>query len=121
MHILLADGDTTTRFALCTLLEQHPGWLVVGEVSSADQLPGQVEAVKPDVMLLDWNFPELKAEKLITSLQEDFPKLSIIVLSGRPEFKIRACAAGADAFVSKADPPDRLINAIAAINSGMLD
>ena len=121
MHILLADGDTTTRFALCTLLEQHPGWCVVGEVSSADQLPGKVEALKPDVVLLDWNLPELKAEKLITSLKLNLPKLSIIVLSGRPEFKTRACAAGADAFVSKADPPDRLINAIAAINSGMPD
>lgn len=116
MHIVIADGGAAARFALCTLLEQHPGWRVVGEVSSAEQLPGQVEAKNPDVLLLEWNLPELKAEDFITSIKEKFPKLSIIVLSGRPELKAQVLSAGADAFVSKADPPDRLMDAISFVS-----
>jgi DNA-binding NarL/FixJ family response regulator len=112
MRILLADSGAPARFALCTLLEQHPGWRVVGEVSSAEQLPGQVIAKNPDVLLLEWNLPQLKAEDFIPSIKEKFPKLSIIVLSGRPELKAQALSAGADMFVSKADPPDRLLDAI---------
>ena len=115
MRILLADAGSSARFALCALLEQHTGWHVVGEVSSAEQLPGQVEATMPEVVLLDWNLPELNTNETISSLNEQFPELSIIVLSGRPETKSQACAAGANVFVSKADPPDRLIEAIAAL------
>ena len=42
--------------------------------------------------------------------------MSIIVLSGRPEYRKNAIAAGADAFVSKVDPPDRLLDAISSIS-----
>jgi DNA-binding NarL/FixJ family response regulator len=38
------------------------------------------------------------------------------VLSGRPEIRSEALAVGADAFVSKADPPDKLLRAIASVN-----
>jgi len=119
MHIVIADGGAAARFAMCTLLEQHPGWRVVGEVSSAEQLSGQVEAKNPDVLLLEWNLPELKAEEFIASINEEYPKLSIIVLSERPELKSQALSAGADAFVSKADPPDRLLDAISTISANI--
>jgi CheY-like chemotaxis protein len=36
----------------------------------------------------------------------------VIALSGRPEARQAALLAGADSFVSKADPPDRLLVAI---------
>lgn len=116
MRILLAVGGSAARFALCTLLEQRPGWLVVGEVSSADQLPRKIDDEKPDVILVDWDLPELKVPDLFQALHQQYPQMSIIVLSGRPEFRKKAFAAGADAFVSKVDPPDRLLDAISSIS-----
>lgn len=117
MRFLLADGGASTRFALCTLLEQHPGWRVVGEVLSGDQLLGQVNATHPDVLLLDWNLPGLNGEDFIPSLKEHSPRLAIIVMSGRPEQKMLAYSAGADAFVSKTESPDKLLGAISAIST----
>jgi DNA-binding NarL/FixJ family response regulator len=38
----------------------------------------------------------------------------VIVLSGRPEARQAVLDAGADAFVSKVEPPERLLAAIAA-------
>jgi len=119
MHIVIADGRAAARFAMCTLLEQHPGWRVVGEVSSADQLPRKIDEKKPDVILVDWNLPELNAPDLFQALHQQYPQLFIIVLSGRPEFRKKAITAGADAFVSKADPPDRLLDAISTISANM--
>ncbi|MFL7893139.1 MAG: response regulator transcription factor [Anaerolineales bacterium] len=115
MKILLADGGAAARFALCTLLEQQAGWCVVGELSSANQLEEQINQLKPDLLLLDWNLPEMKVELLVPCLKEKFSRLSIIVLSGRPELKSQACSAGADAFVSKADPPGRMLDTIRSI------
>jgi CheY-like chemotaxis protein len=40
--------------------------------------------------------------------------LAVIVLSGQPEAEQDALDAGADAFVSKADPPEQLLAAMCA-------
>ncbi|MGW8144345.1 MAG: response regulator [Anaerolineales bacterium] len=112
MRILLADESEMTRFALATLLEQRPGWVVVGEVVSAQKLFPEVEATSPDLVLLSWNLPNLRIENIIPTMAAKFPGISVIVLSGRPEARPQAMAAGAKAFVSKADPPDRLLETV---------
>ena len=117
MRFLLADPVASTRFALCTLLEQQPGWRVVGEVSSAEHILGQIKVCNADVLLLDWNLPGLIREEFIPSLKEDYPTLAIILMSGRPELKKQACSVGADAFVSKTEPPDKLLATITRIST----
>lgn len=112
LRILLADESEMTRFALATLLEQRPGWVVVGEVVSAQKLFPEVEATSPDLVLLSWNLPNLRIENIIPTMAAKFPGISVIVLSGRPEARPQAMAAGAKAFVSKADPPDRLLETV---------
>jgi DNA-binding NarL/FixJ family response regulator len=119
MQIFLADGGAAARFALWTLLEQQPGWQVVGEVASADLLLDQVGAKKPDLLLLDWNLPELIPAESIRRLHQQVPATSIIILSGRPEVQLQAISAGADDFVSKGDPPDRLLAAISSLSRGI--
>jgi CheY-like chemotaxis protein len=49
-------------------------------------------------------------------LRELCPGLPVIVLSGQPEVRRTALAAGADAFVSKADPPEQLLAALRSAN-----
>ena len=115
MRILVADNQSSARLALCALLEQQSGWLVVGEVVSAENLMSQIEDTDPDLILLNWSLPDLKAEELIPILRENRSNLSVIVLSGRPEIRFEALAAGANDFVSKADPPKRLLRAIASV------
>ena len=117
MRILLADEGTMARFALGALLEQRPGWTIVGEVVSADKLLPEIEATNPDLVLLNWNLPDLIADEFLPILSTRFPDLSVIVLSGRPETRLQAIAAGANAFVSKGDPPDRLLEAVSAVKT----
>jgi DNA-binding NarL/FixJ family response regulator len=51
----------------------------------------------------------------------DYPNLLVVVLSGRPEVRREALAAGADAFVSKVDPPERLLAALHAMDSRSME
>jgi CheY-like chemotaxis protein len=71
----------------------------------------------PDLILLDWELPGLPKIGSMTGLQNVYPNLLVIVLSGRPEVRQKALAAGADAFVSKADPPERLLAVLHSMNS----
>lgn len=112
MHILLADDRPKVRFALRVLLERQPGLEVVGEATDARDLLEQAKANCPNLVLLDWELPDLAAANLLSALREVCPHLFVIALSGRLEARRAAEAAGVDAFVSKTDPPERLLAAI---------
>jgi DNA-binding NarL/FixJ family response regulator len=114
MRILLADEQTRVRSAMQILLCQEPGVCVVGEASEGKELLAQVRATRPDLVLLDWGLPDLAAIGSLPGLQSACSNLTVIVLSVRPEARLEALAAGANDFVSKIDPPARLLLAIQA-------
>jgi DNA-binding NarL/FixJ family response regulator len=117
MRILLADGQLNVRSALGRLLKHEPGVEVVGETSEANDLMALVRTSHPDLVLLDWGLPGLSAMGSLPGLRMNNPNLLIVVLSGRPEACQTALAAGANAFVSKIDPPEKLLKALHEINS----
>ena len=112
MRILIADDQAKVRFALRVLLERQSGLEVVGEAANGEDLLTKVGALHPDLVLLAWELPGNCPGKLPATLRETCPGLAVIALSGRPEAHGAALAAGVDAFVSKGDPPERLLTAI---------
>lgn len=114
MRVLLADDQYRVRFALRVLLEQQSQFHIVGEAVDATALWAQLQTTEPDMLLLDWGLPGLKSVGDLPALHKIFPDLIIIVLSGRPEAREKALSAGADAFISKVDSPDRLLTVIEA-------
>jgi len=120
MRIMLADHRSRVRFALRALLEQRPGVNVVGEVADAVNLLSQAGMDCPDLVLLDWRLRGLAADSL-PALRRVCPDVRVIALSGRPEERGAALDAGADAFVSKADSPERLLAAIDNYGGGISD
>lgn len=114
MRILLADDQSQVRFALRVLLEQQPGLEVVGEAADGESLLAKAGTQCPDLVLLDWELPRTVVSQLLPALRSACPGLLVIALSGQPEVRSTALAAGADGFVCKCDPPERLLEAIAA-------
>jgi DNA-binding NarL/FixJ family response regulator len=119
MRILLADKQPKVRFALRVLLERQPGLDVVGEAVDWKDLLCQVRRTNPDLVLLGWELPDLGRGGLLCALREACPNLLVIALSGRPEARRAALRAGADAFVSKSDPPERLLTAVSTCRTKM--
>lgn len=121
MRVLLADDQPTLRSAVRFLLEQEPDVSIVAEAADVAALLARVSELHPDLLLLDWELPGLDTtgspRLVINSLYASCPSLHIIVLSGRPEASRPALATGASAFVSKADPPERLLAALRRVKS----
>jgi DNA-binding NarL/FixJ family response regulator len=113
MRVLLADDQPEIRSALRLLLEQADGIAVVGEANKAGDLLAQLEAARPDVLLLDWELPSLRPSETVPVMRARYPHLCVIALSSRPERSRQALAAGADAFVCKCDAPEVLLAAMA--------
>jgi DNA-binding NarL/FixJ family response regulator len=119
MRVLLADDQAWLRSALRLLLEQQADIEVVGEAAEANVLLSIIQAVSPDLLLLDWELPGAGANgsgaRLLRRIRTCCPRVSVIVMSGRPEASTMALDAGADYFVSKADPPESLLAAVCEV------
>lgn len=111
MRVLLADDEARVRSALKLLLEQQPDLHVVGEAEESASLLAEVRATQPDAVLIDWELPGAPAAELIAALQSLAPALLIVALSGRPEARRAALQAGANYFISKVEPPERVLAA----------
>lgn len=114
MRILLADDKAEVRFALRALLETQPGAKVVGEAAEIEALLALARSAGPDLILFDWDLPGREGLDVLAALRADRPALWVIALGRREEMRGAAMAAGADAFVSKADPPQQLLAVIGA-------
>ena len=114
MRILLADGEYNIRYGLRVLLEERSGFEVVGEAADVRELLAQVRAGCPDLVLLSWELPGLAGTDPLPILRSACDQVCVIVLSGRPEARRASLEAGADAFVSKVESPERLLAAIEA-------
>lgn len=116
MRVLLAENSVPVRRALRLLLNQQTEMAVVGEAANAIDLLYCLEASQPDVLLLDWRLPGMPGKVLLPILLQYYPDLTVVVMSVRPEDHQAALAAGAGCFVSKADPPDRFLAALACVD-----
>jgi two-component system response regulator DesR len=112
MRVLVADNDPRVRTALNMLLKFEPELAIAGESTDASSLLAPAKELQPDLVLLDWELPGSSIAGLIERLREAETPCKVIILSRRPEADQAARSAGADAFVSKTDPADSLLETL---------
>jgi len=71
----------------------------------------------PDLVLVDWELPGKSIEDLISALHACKPKPIVLGMGSNPEYGRKLLKAGADAFVSKSDPPDWLLEVLQKFES----
>ena len=109
MRIFLAEKSKDLRVGLQFLLHQEPGLQVIGVADSGKGLPTRIKASQPDVLLLDWYLPDAHMTELIADIRALDFQLQIIVISVHPQEKSAVMSAGADYFIVKNSPPDKLL------------
>lgn len=117
VKIVLADAEPNVRSALCLLLEHQPDIYITGVVDNSTDLLEDVQTQYPDVVFMDWHLRGEAAPAVLAVIHSVHPHARVIVLSGHPELRQMAFAAGADGFVSKGDPPEVLLSALRTVLS----
>lgn len=112
MEILITDDNPKVRSALRFLLEQNPLPVKVIEITEIQELFGYLKETSSSVILLDWEMPGFQARDDLQSLRSFCPGIRVIAMSSRFEACHEALAAGADAFISRSDPPEKILETI---------
>ncbi len=110
MRVIVADDEQQVRSALKFILEQEPSVDMVFEFETLVDLLERMSELCPDVILFDWDMrlPVLN-NAMVQSMRRRCPLARILAMSCRPESESPALHAGVDAYISKCDPPDRLL------------
>ncbi len=80
-RILVVDDNPSVRRHLRGVLEEHEGWRVCDEARNGQDAVDRYRQVRPDVILLDFQMPELnglEAARIITQLS---PRIPILMLT----------------------------------------
>jgi DNA-binding NarL/FixJ family response regulator len=114
IRVVIADDHDVLRWGLVWVLDAEPDVEVVGEASDGVQAVEVVRSRRPDVLLLDLSMPGGGGFPVLASVHEEQPDLPVIVLSASDDDQtVRSVrAAGAADFVSKASPPEVLLDAL---------
>ena len=114
-RVVLAEADRDVRSALALLLTHALGLEVAGEADEIAGLLRVLDAAMPDLLLLDWGLAERQGERFLPAMRDRRPELRIVALSGRAEVGPIALAAGADAFICKADSPEQALRVLTSL------
>lgn len=120
IKVLIVDDHQMVRFGTRRLLEDESGLQIVGEASSGEEAIEAVDALNPQVILMDVQMPGIGGLEATRRCLRIAPDVKIIALSmhdGEP-FPSKLFEAGAKGYVSKRSDPEELILAIRKVMAG---
>jgi NarL family two-component system response regulator LiaR len=108
--ILLVDDHTVVRQGVRALLEIHPDLQVIGEAENAEEALPLVEALVPDVVLLDLFLPGMSGIEATRQIKQLSPRSQVVVLTSSAEDEqiFPALRAGALSYLLKDIRPREL-------------
>ena len=120
IRLLLADDHAVLRDSLRAFLSMYPDLEVVGEAASGVDTLAQVQALRPDVVLLDITMPDLGGLEVLRRLNRERPDCKVLVLTQHeaPQYVMPALQSGAKGYLLKSAGGDELVQAVRAVARG---
>ena len=118
IRILIVDDQQRARRSVKALLATRFQLAETCEAANGIEAIRCVEECKPDIVLMDARMPEMDGVEATRIIKTKSAHTPVIILSMYIEYEAGALAAGAIAFISKGDPPERLLEALTQASSG---
>jgi DNA-binding NarL/FixJ family response regulator len=120
IKILLVDDQSLLRRGLAGLLNRNPDMQVVGEAENGEEALRQVEALDPDVVLMDVRMPVMDGVTATKELVRRGARAGVIILTtfDDDQYIYEGIAAGARGYLLKDAEYDELSQAIRVVARG---
>ncbi|MFB8188463.1 response regulator [Microbacterium sp. NPDC055988] len=121
IRVLLVDDHALLRAGFRTILDTQPDITVVGEASSGAEAVAQASALRPDVITMDVQMPDMdgiEATRRIVADPAVEAAIAIVTTFDRDDYLYQALDAGASGFLLKNAGAEDLIAAVRALAAG---
>jgi len=120
--VLIADDHALFREGLHLLLELEEDIQVVGEAADGFQALNMVEALQPNILMLDVRMPELSGIDVLHKIRAKSPGTKVLILSAfvDDDLIVEALQLGAKGYLTKTLTRTDLLKAIRATHAGEL-
>ncbi len=120
IRVLIVDDHPMVAQGISAILETYDDIEVVGTLCNGREAIEQIEALDPDVMLLDLNMPQMNGLTASEIILEKRPDTRILILSMHesPEYITTALNHGAMGYLLKDVPTEEIKLAIDAVMEG---
>ncbi|MBD2461405.1 response regulator transcription factor [Oscillatoria sp. FACHB-1407] len=120
IRVLLVDDQPILREGLKALLELEADLAIVGEADNGQTALQQVEALHPDVVLMDVRMPVMDGVAATGAIHQQFPQTKVLVLTTFDDdhYVAEALRLGAAGYLLKDTPSEELAIAIRTVYKG---
>lgn len=114
IKVLIVDDIAETRENIRKLLQFEVDFEIVGAARNGEEGIELAKELKPDVILMDINMPDIDGITATETIRSEVPDSQIVILTVQadPNYMRRAMLAGARDFLTKPPSVDEMIGAI---------
>jgi DNA-binding NarL/FixJ family response regulator len=122
--VLLADDQDLVRAGFRVILGTEEGIEVVGEARTGAEAVERTAALRPDVVLMDVQMPDVDGleatRRILADTDPNRPQTRVVILTtfDRDDYLFAALQAGASGFLLKNARPEDLIEAVRVVARG---
>jgi two-component system nitrate/nitrite response regulator NarL len=120
IKLLIADDHHLVREGFISCLALNKEIIVVGEAENGFDALNKINALNPDVVLLDLNMPDLSGLEALPLIKNRTPHIKVLILTAHHEIEYleEVKEKGADGFLVKNISLDELNVAISKVFNG---
>jgi len=122
IDVVIADKNPLVLTGLKQLFAEDKRFRVVATATDGERFLAAVGRLAFDVGVIGWVMPYVDGEGILTALRERPEAPRLVVYTGSPDEDIprTVMALGGAAFVTKKEPPERLLEVVAAVAGGQM-
>jgi DNA-binding NarL/FixJ family response regulator len=120
IRILIADDHAVYREGLLAVLSPEPEMEVVGEAATGKEVVERAAELRPDVILMDIQMPQINGIEATRRILEVDPGVGVVVLTmfEDDDSVFSAMRAGARGYVLKGADPSEILKVLRAVVGG---
>lgn len=117
ISVAIIEDDPQVLATVSAVVGGTPGMQVCGCFDTGAQALQTIPELRPDVILCDFQLPDMRGDAIVAGLRQRGVKSEVIVVTVHddPECVFAALKAGANGYLNKPVPPAELVDAIVQV------